>query len=145
MQSATKLTSLPSAATTRLVSVDFLRGVVMVLMALDHTRGMVNGTQVDATDLAHANAALFLTRWCTHFCAPIFVFLAGTGAFLSLTRGKSRAELSRFLWTRGLWLIFLEFTFVRMGWSFHLGSSFFVKEATSVVVYTIFLHDALPI
>src|SRR5437763_8102349 len=108
--------SIRSRTSSRIVSVDFLRGVVMVLMALDHTRGMVNGTSVDATDLAHTNAALFLTRWATHFCAPIFVFLAGTGAFLSLTHGKSRSELSRFLWTRGLWLIFLEFTLVRMGW-----------------------------
>jgi len=105
----------------------------MVLMALDHTRGMVNGTSVDATDLDHTNAALFLTRWATHFCAPIFVFLAGTGAFLSLTRGKTRSELSRFLWTRGLWLIFLEFTLVRTGWSFRLGSPFVVGQVIWVL------------
>ena len=93
---------------SRLDSVDALRGFVIVLMALDHTRGMISDSLVDATDLSKASAALFLTRWITHFCAPVFVFLAGTGAFLSLARGRSRAELSRFLWTRGLWLIFLE-------------------------------------
>src|SRR6185436_10584631 len=100
----------------RLTSVDFLRGLVMVLMALDHTRGMVSGALVDPTDLTQTNAALFLTRWITHFCAPVFVFLAGTASFLSTGRGRSRGEVSRFLWTRGLWLIFLEFTIVRMGW-----------------------------
>jgi uncharacterized membrane protein len=100
----------------------------MVLMALDHTRGMVSGAQADPTNLAEASAALFLTRWITHFCAPVFVFLAGTGAFLSLSRGKSRPELARFLWTRGVWLIFLEFTLVRFGWSFRLGSPFLVGQ-----------------
>src|SRR5881397_3368510 len=100
----------------------------MVLMALEHTRGMLSGSQVDATDLAHTNAALFLTRWITHFCAPLFVFLAGTAAFLSASRGKSRPELSRFLWTRGLWLILLEFTLVRLGWSFRLDSPILVGQ-----------------
>ena len=105
----------------------------MVLMALDHTRGMVSGSQIDPTNLAETNAALFLTRWITHFCAPIFVFLAGTAAFLSTARGKTKPELSRFLWTRGLWLIFLEFTFVRLGWSFSLKSPFVVGQVIWVL------------
>ena len=105
----------------------------MVLMALDHTRGMVSGSQIDPTNLAEADAALFLTRWITHFCAPIFVFLAGTAAFLSTARGKTKPELSRFLWTRGLWLIFLEFTVVRMGWSFSLRSPFVVGQVIWVL------------
>ncbi len=104
----------------RLESLDFLRGLVMVLMALDHTRGMVSNSAVDPTDLSQTSAFLFLTRWVTHFCAPVFVFLAGTGARLSLSRGKSRPELARFLWTRGLWLVFLEATFVRFGWAFNV-------------------------
>jgi uncharacterized membrane protein len=112
----------------RLAAVDCVRGLVMVLMALDHTRGMVSGAQADPTNLAETSAALFLTRWITHFCAPIFVFLAGTGAFLSRARGKSRSELANFLWTRGVWLIFLEFTLVRLGWSFRLASPFLVGQ-----------------
>ncbi len=104
---------------TRLDSVDALRGLVMVLMALDHARGMISSSLVDATDLSKASAALFLTRWITHFCAPVFVFLAGSGAFFTLTRGKSKRELAKFLWTRGLWLIVLEATLVRFGWAFN--------------------------
>src|SRR5258706_6207991 len=111
---------------SRLTAIDYLRGLVMVLMALDHTRGMVSGALADPTNLAETSAALFLTRWITHFCAPVFVFLAGTSAFLSAARGKTRPELARFLWTRGLWLIFLEFTLLRFGWSFRLTSPYLV-------------------
>ncbi len=97
--------------TARLESVDLLRGVVMVLMALDHTRDFF-GQSGSPTNLATASAALFFTRWITHFCAPVFFLLTGTGAFLSL-RKRSKSELSRFLFTRGLWLIFLELTLFR--------------------------------
>ncbi len=132
----------------RLASIDFLRGIVMVLMALDHTRGMVSGSQVDPTNLAETSPALFLTRWSTHFCAPIFVFLAGTAAFLSLARGKTKSELSRFLCSRGLWLIFLEFTVVRFGWSFRLGSPYVVGQVIwalgcSMIVLAVLIY--LPV
>jgi uncharacterized membrane protein len=106
----------------RLESVDLLRGLVMVLMALDHTRdffhiGNLHG--VNPLDLQSTTVPLFLTRWITHFCAPVFVFLAGTGAFLSIGRGKSKGELSWFLFSRGLWLIVLELTWVQwLGWKF---------------------------
>jgi uncharacterized membrane protein len=95
----------------RLESVDLLRGVIMIIMALDHTRDFF-GQPGSPTNLATASAALFFTRWVTNICAPVFFLLTGTGAFLSL-RKRSRSELSRFLFTRGLWLIFLELALFR--------------------------------
>ncbi len=95
----------------RLESVDVVRGVIMVIMALDHTRDFF-GQPGSPTNLATASVALFFTRWITHFCAPVFFLLTGTGAFLSL-RKRTRPELSRFLFTRGLWLIFVELVLFR--------------------------------
>jgi uncharacterized membrane protein len=105
---------------TRLDAVDLLRGLVMILMALDHTRGFFSSATFYPLDLTQTHGALFWTRWITHYCAPVFVFLAGTGAFLSLGRGKSVRELSWFLLTRGLWLVLLELTVIRWtGWLFN--------------------------
>ncbi len=107
---------------SRIDSIDLLRGIVMVVMMLDHTRDFVHSGAFlfDPTDLSRTTIALFLTRWITHYCAPIFVFLAGTGAYLQFARGKSKSELSKFLVTRGCWLIVLELTAVRLGLSFNL-------------------------
>jgi uncharacterized membrane protein len=104
----------------RLDSIDFLRGLVMILMALDHVRDFFSDRFFqDATDLTTTTPANFLTRWVTHFCAPTFIFLAGTAAFLSGTRGKSKAALSWFLLTRGIWLAFFEVVVNRIMWTFN--------------------------
>jgi uncharacterized membrane protein len=110
----------------RVDSVDFLRGLVMVIMLLDHTREYVHADAVrfSPTDLTKTTVLLFFTRWITHLCAPTFVFLAGTSVYLQLLRGKSRGELSKFLLTRGLWLIVLEFTLVRFSILFNVDYSF---------------------
>ncbi|MGB8583456.1 MAG: heparan-alpha-glucosaminide N-acetyltransferase domain-containing protein [Candidatus Sulfotelmatobacter sp.] len=103
----------------RIEAVDVVRGVIMILMALDHVRDFFGVPGVSPTDPATTTIPLFFTRWITHFCAPVFFLLTGTGAYLSL-RKKTKRELSRFLFTRGLWLIFLEVVVVRcFGWQFN--------------------------
>jgi uncharacterized membrane protein len=98
---------------SRIVAIDLVRGVIMIIMALDHTRDWVGGVALGApTKLATTTPALFFTRWITHFCAPTFCLLAGVAVRLSLAR-KSRGELARFLWTRGLWLIVLDAVVMR--------------------------------
>ena len=135
---------LPSAR-TRIDSVDILRGLVMVIMALDHTRDYFSNVRFDPLDLSNTNAALYFTRWITHFCAPVFVFLAGTGAYLSLSRGRSKRDLSRFLWTRGLWLVLVEVTVVSFGWSFDPGLHGIVLQVIwaigwSMVALAVLIH-----
>jgi len=103
---------------TRLASVDVLRGLVMVIMALDHTRDFLTNVPFPPELIPNTNGALFFTRFVTHFCAPVFSFLAGTGAFLAASRGKSISQVSWFFFTRGLWLVGLEFTVVGFGWAF---------------------------
>lgn len=103
----------------RIESIDVVRGVIMILMALDHTRDFFGNSGLNPSDPAMTTIPLFFTRWVTHFCAPVFFLLTGTGAYLSL-RKKSTSELSRFLFTRGLWLIFLELVVTRcLGWQFN--------------------------
>jgi uncharacterized membrane protein len=102
----------------RLVSVDVLRGLVMVIMAIDHTRDFITNVPFQPEDLTHTYGWLFFTRVITHYCAPTFSFLAGTGAFLAMTRGKSVQQLSWFFLTRGLWLVLLEITIVDFAWTF---------------------------
>jgi uncharacterized membrane protein len=114
----------------RISAIDLVRGLVMVIMALDHTRDFfhIGSFAFDPTDLTKTTPALFFTRWITHYCAPTFVFLAGAGIRISQQR-RTKRELSRFLWTRGLWLIFLEFTVVRFSFFYN-----FYYDATIVQV-----------
>ncbi len=103
----------------RLAAVDWLRGLVMVLMVLDHVREFFGMAGVDPTNLSQTTPALFFTRWVTHFCAPVFVFLAGVGAALWRDRAeRSKGELARFLAVRGLWLVVAEIVLVHWGMTF---------------------------
>lgn len=106
----------------RIEAIDFTRGLVMIIMALDHTRDLfhVGALTQSPTDLATTTPLLFFTRWITHLCAPAFVFLSGWSAYLSLQARGDLAASRRFLWSRGLWLIFLEFTVVNFGIWFDL-------------------------
>lgn len=103
----------------RIESIDFLKGLVMVIMALDHTRDYFHfsANYFDPADPVHSSLPLFFTRWITHFCAPSFSFLAGLSAFMA-GRKRSKKQLSGFLFKRGLWLIFIELTVVNFAWYF---------------------------
>jgi uncharacterized membrane protein len=112
----------------RIQGVDLLRGLVMVIMALDHVRDFYSPTAFPPEDLSQAGPALFLTRWITHYCAPTFVFLSGVSAWLQFEgRGRTRGEFGRFLATRGLWLILLELVLVNPSWDAAPFSFFFLQ------------------
>jgi len=118
-ESVVPVTGPVGAKRARLESIDVVRGVVMILMAIDHSRDFFGNSGLNPTNPATTTIPLFFTRWITHFCAPTFFFLTGTGSFLARRR-KSTSELSQFLLTRGLWLIFLELVVVRgFGWQFN--------------------------
>ncbi|MBW8882256.1 MAG: DUF1624 domain-containing protein [Asticcacaulis sp.] len=106
----------------RLSTIDVLRGLIIVIMVIDHVRDYVHisGYGVDAIDFRQSNPILFGTRWITHLCAPTFIFLAGVSAWLQHVKGKDTPKLSRFLVTRGLWLIVLELTITGFGWNFSI-------------------------
>ncbi len=106
----------------RLPSVDALRGLVMIIMALDHTRDFFNNSAqlFQPEDLSRTTAALFFTRWVTHICAPAFSFTAGLGAFFWLSHGRSPAQLSNFLWKRGVWLAIVDLTIMRFALTFSM-------------------------
>jgi uncharacterized membrane protein len=106
---------------SRVTSIDALRGVVMILMALDHVRDFIHHEAmlgVSPTDLERTTPVLFFTRWVTHFCAPVFIMTAGLGASLWAERGRTRTQLAGFLFTRGLWLVLLELTVMRLAYNF---------------------------
>lgn len=111
-----------SIKSKRIQSIDLLRGLVMVIMALDHVRDYTHYGYIygDPTDMDTTTPILFFTRWITHFCAPVFVFLAGTSAFLYGSKRENKKQLSKFLFTRGLWLILIELTVVNFAWMFDI-------------------------
>jgi uncharacterized membrane protein len=103
--------SAPVASQSRIASIDLIRGAVMVLMAIDHVR-VYSGLPAGGP-----TAGIFFTRWVTHFVAPAFIFLAGTSAFFY---GRKHSDLSRFLFVRGVWLVLLELSVIRVAWTFNL-------------------------
>jgi uncharacterized membrane protein len=126
----------------------------MVFMLLDHTRMYFHNASlhIDPTDLSKASAALFLTRWITHPVAPVFIFLAGTGAYLQTIRGKTKGDISRFLLTRGAWLVILEFTVVRIGINFNVDYATFFGSmqviwviGVSMVILALLVRFPLPV
>ncbi|MEO6719287.1 MAG: heparan-alpha-glucosaminide N-acetyltransferase domain-containing protein [Ferruginibacter sp.] len=129
---------------SRIESIDLLRGIVIVIMALDHVRDYFHADNFlfDPTDLSHSNPAIFFTRWITHFCAPTFVFLAGTSAFLVGER-KTKRQLSVFLLTRGLWLMLLEITIVSFAWSFSPAFIFTRLQVIWVLGFSIVILSAV--
>ena len=111
----------------RITSIDLLRGFIMIIMALDHVRDYFHADAFlyDPLDLNKTSVVLYFTRWITHFCAPIFVLLAGTSAFLSGQR-KTKKELAAFLVKRGIWLVILEETAINFSWFFNIHFTFFI-------------------
>ena len=110
-------------ATHRIASIDIVRGAVMVIMALDHTREFFHHNSLigqDPLDLKTTYPLLFFTRWITHYCAPVFVFLSGTSVYLYAQRNKTKKEVALFLFTRGLWLVVAEYVVINGLWFFNL-------------------------
>ena len=123
------LSSITTLKKSRIQSIDMLRGIIMIIMALDHSRDYFHHSALvdDPLNLATTTPFLFFTRWITHFCAPIFLFLSGTSAWLQSGR-KTKKELSRFLITRGLWLILVDLTIITLGTTGDIYFSYFIIQ-----------------
>jgi len=139
------------AISVRVQSIDLLRGLVMIIMALDHVRDYfhVDAFIYSPTDLSKTSTVLFFTRWITHFCAPVFVFLAGTSVYL-MSQKKSRKELSLFLLKRGVWLMFLDLVVMTFGWIFDIHFHFIFFNVIwmfgmSMIVLAALIHLPLKI
>ncbi|MCW3113671.1 MAG: hypothetical protein JWR18_2067 [Segetibacter sp.] len=140
-----------SATTNRIVTIDILRGLVMIIMALDHTRDFFHNTAMtaDPLDPATTTPMLYFTRWITHYCAPTFVFLSGLSAYLS-SRSKSLNEASSFLLKRGLWLIIVEVTLVTFGLTFNPFYNFIILQViwaigVSMVLLGLFVRTSYKV
>lgn len=119
----------------RITSIDTVRGLVMVIMALDHLRDLLlqNSLTENPTDLSTTYPALFFTRWITHLCAPTFVFLSGVSAYISVKKSQNLKESRRFLLTRGAWLVLLEFTIITFGIWFDYGFHTFLFQVIAAI------------
>ena len=129
LPAATPIVHPAASRAPRIESIDLLRGIVMIIMALDHARDYFNRSAYlfDPTDLQHTTVALFFTRWVTHFCAPVFMLLSGISAWL-YGRKNGRPAAAFFLLTRGLWLIIAELLIVTLGWTFNLHYGIFILQ-----------------
>ncbi len=125
--------------TSRSTAIDLLRGLVMVFMTLDHTRDFFSEVAFDPLDLSQTTPAIFLTRCVTHFCAPIFVFLAGAGAYFYGAGGRTKRGLATFLVSRGLWLVLLEVTLVHLGWFFEFHYDFVIAQVIWAIGWSMVL------
>ena len=142
----------PIAAKNRIQSIDVLRGLVMVIMALDHIRDYLYKSDINhagdvalnPTNMQTTFPMLFFTRWITHFCAPIFVFLAGISIYL-MCRRKTQAAVSGFLIKRGLWLVFVELFIITFAWTFNPLYNLFILQVIwaigiSMIVLALLIH-----
>ncbi|MCI0555548.1 MAG: heparan-alpha-glucosaminide N-acetyltransferase domain-containing protein, partial [Anaerolineae bacterium] len=129
----------------RITSIDFLRGTVMIIMALDHVRMYFGyGTWYsDPTNLSTTTPLLFFTRRITHFCAPVFVFLTGTSAFLYGLNKTKTSQVAWYLFTRGIWLVFAELTIVNFAWTFDITFSFRILQVIWAIGISLILLSAL--
>ena len=130
----------------RIYSIDFARGLVMIIMALDHVRDLmhINSITQSPTNLATTTPVLFFTRWVTYLCAPTFVFLSGASAYISFKNKGNIPQSRRFLLKRGLWLILLEFTIMNFGIYFDLGFHNFLFEVLATIGFGFIILSLLP-
>ncbi len=127
-------------AKNRVLSIDILRGLVMIFMALDHVRDFWSFTSFSPENLDQTYGALFYSRWITHFCAPAFVFLSGVSAYLHMTaKGMEKKDLSKFLASRGLWLIAIEVTWISLAWQLWTYNSWYLQIIWAIGVSMICL------
>ena len=133
-----------STSSNRNEAIDLLRGLVMVIMVLDHSRDFWGGFTPSPTDLDVTTAPLFFTRWVTHLCAPVFVFLAGTSAYL-YGKNHSAFAVSKFLFTRGVWLVLLEIFFFKFVWMPEPGYSMALIQVIWVLGFSMIALSVLSL
>ena len=138
--------SLTAGKSRRIESIDLLRGIIMIIMSLDHVRDYFHAFSYfhDPTDLPHTSAPIFLTRWITHYCAPTFMLLAGISACLYGAKNGKKA-LSGFLLTRGLWLVFVELFIITLAWTFNPQYPAFILQVIwafgiSMITLSLLIH-----